>query len=89
MKKLLVFLLSLTLVFTLAACGGDSEGNNDNNDNDDTADFQYVKHFLMDNFRTLGSQFGVEYAEAFRYIGPPPDYASNIRGYTEQHAVSL
>ena len=33
MKKLLVFLLSLTLVFTLAACGGDTEGNNDNNDN--------------------------------------------------------
>lgn len=58
-------------------------------DDDDSADFQYVKHFLMDGFRVLGSQFGLEYAEAFRYIGPPPDYDENIRSYVERHAVSL
>ncbi|MGH8104552.1 MAG: PIG-L deacetylase family protein [bacterium] len=40
----------------------------------DTADFQYVKHFLMDDWRILGEKFGLGYAEAFRYIGPAPDY---------------
>ncbi|MBI3697216.1 MAG: PIG-L family deacetylase, partial [Acidobacteria bacterium] len=56
---------------------------------DDTANFQYVKHFLMDDFRTLGKQFGVEYAEVFRYIGPEPDYRQTIRKYVDEHAVAL
>jgi len=58
--------------------------------NDDaTADFQYVKHFLMDGWRSLGEQFGLPYAEAFRYIGPEPDYRQNLRAYLDQHAVPL
>ena len=32
----------------------------------------------MDDFRLLGQQFGLEYAEAFRYIGPEPSYVGNI-----------
>jgi LmbE family N-acetylglucosaminyl deacetylase len=56
-------------------------------DNDETADFQYVKHFLMDGWKALGQQFGVEYAEAFRYIGPEPNYRENIRKYVDEHAV--
>jgi LmbE family N-acetylglucosaminyl deacetylase len=48
-------------------------------DNNDSADFQYVKHYLMDDWRLLGERFGVKYAEAFRYIGPPADYDENIR----------
>jgi LmbE family N-acetylglucosaminyl deacetylase len=58
-------------------------------DNDDTANFAYVKHFLMDDFRVLGRQFNVEYAEAFRYIGPPPVYADNIMKYALANAVPL
>lgn len=58
-------------------------------DDDASADFNYVKHFLMDDFRILGERFGLGYAEAFRYIGPPPNYAENIRRYADQHAVAL
>lgn len=56
---------------------------------DETADVQYVKHFLMEDWRLLGKRFGLEYAEAFRYIGPPADYNANIRRYVDQHAVAL
>lgn len=57
-------------------------------DNDETANFQYVKHFIMDDFRTLGQQFGVEYAETFHYIGPEPDFRATVRRYVDEHAVS-
>ena len=56
---------------------------------DETANFAYVKHFLMDDFQLLGQQFGLEYAEAFRYIGPEPDYLGNIVKYADEHAVPL
>jgi LmbE family N-acetylglucosaminyl deacetylase len=58
-------------------------------DTDATANFQYVKQFLMDDWRLLGERFGVQYAEAFRYIGPTPNYRDNIRKYVDQHAVRL
>lgn len=58
--------------------------------NDDaSADFQYVKHFLMEDWKLLGKRFGLQYAEAFRYIGPPANYNANIRRYAAEHAVSL
>src|SRR5687768_6072759 len=56
---------------------------------DDTANFQYVKQFLMDDWKLLGERFGVQYAEAFRYIAPTPSYGDNIRKYVDQHAVRL
>ena len=56
---------------------------------DDTANFQYTKHFLMEDFRTLGRQFGLEYAETFRYIGPEPDYHPTIRKYVDDNAVPI
>lgn len=56
---------------------------------DASADFNYVKHFLMDDWHTLGQRFGLAYAEAFRYIGPEPDYDSNIRRYVDANAVPL
>jgi LmbE family N-acetylglucosaminyl deacetylase len=56
---------------------------------EDTANFQYVKHFLMEDWRLLGERFGLKYAEAFRYIGPQPNYRENVRKYVEQHAVRL
>ena len=58
-------------------------------DDDETANFQYVKHFLMDDWKLLGERFGLQYAEAFRYIGPAPNYGNNIRTYVNQHAVRL
>jgi hypothetical protein len=48
-----------------------------------------VKHFLMEDWRLLGAQFGLGYAEAFRYIGPPSDYDARIREYADTHAEPL
>jgi len=56
---------------------------------DETANFQYVKHFLMDDWKILGERFGIQYAEAFRYIGAQANYRGNVRKYVDQHAVRL
>jgi LmbE family N-acetylglucosaminyl deacetylase len=56
---------------------------------DSTANLQYVKHFLMEDWRLLGERFGLQYAEAFRYIGPEANYQANIRKYVDAHAVRL
>jgi LmbE family N-acetylglucosaminyl deacetylase len=57
---------------------------------DETADFGYVKHFLMEDWRRLGAMFGgLEYAEAFRYIGPEPNYQNEIMKYAKEHATAL
>jgi len=61
-------------------------------DDDDTANFNYVKHFMMGDNRVLGAQYGVEYAEAFHYIGPSgsgPNLRENRRKYIDTHAVPL
>jgi len=43
----------------------------------------------MDDFRALGKQFGVEYAETFRYIGPKPNFNAAVRHYVQEHSVAL
>jgi len=58
-------------------------------EDDETARFQYVKHFLMQDFHLLGQTFGVEYAEAFRYIGPEPVYEDRIRQAAMQQSVAV
>ena len=58
-------------------------------DTDDSANFHYVKHFLMEDWKRLGARFGLGYAEAFRYIGPGTQHSDEIRKYAEQHAVKL
>ncbi len=56
---------------------------------DDTANFQYVKRFLMEDFHLLGRRFGLDYAEAFRYIGPEPPYEERIRRAALEQAVAI
>lgn len=56
-------------------------------DSDESADLAYVKHFLMEDWKLLGGRFGLSYAEAFRYIGPPPNYTANIRAWVDRNAV--
>jgi LmbE family N-acetylglucosaminyl deacetylase len=56
---------------------------------DRTANYQYVKEFLLDDERALGKQHGLEYAEAFHYIGPGPGYAPKLEDYIRSHAVPL
>ncbi len=55
-------------------------------DSDASADFGYVKQFLMDDWKRMGALFGgLDYAEAFRYIGPEPNYQSEIMKYVDEH----
>lgn len=52
-------------------------------DDDETANRQYIKHLLLDidserlrgvpSDRELGRRFGLEWAEAFHYVGPRPN----------------
>jgi len=54
-------------------------------EDDITADRNYIKEFLLDQDRELGRQHGVEYAEAFHYIGPAKSL--RVDDYIRQHAV--
>ena len=53
---------------------------------DDTADRAYIKEFVLGRDRELGKKYGVEYAEAFHYIGPT---RSRLEEYIKQNAVPL
>jgi hypothetical protein len=55
-------------------------------DDDRAADRNYIRKFLLERDRTLGRQYGVQYAEAFHYIGPPH---SRVEDYVKQNAVPL
>jgi hypothetical protein len=59
--------------------------------NDDAAaDRNYIREFVLARNRELGKQYGVEYAEAFHYIGPGPGgRQSRLEEYIKQHAVPL
>jgi LmbE family N-acetylglucosaminyl deacetylase len=56
-------------------------------DDDDTADRNYIKEFLLARNRELGRKYGVEYAEAFHYIGPPR--SRRIEDYIRKEAMPL
>jgi len=56
-------------------------------DNDATADRNYIKEFLLARDRELGRKHGVDYAEAFHYIGPAS--SRQTEDYIREHAVPL
>ncbi|MFN0107094.1 MAG: hypothetical protein ACKV2U_33980, partial [Bryobacteraceae bacterium] len=58
-------------------------------DGDDvTADRNYIREFVMRRSRELGQKYGLEYAEAFHYIGPGA--GTNYRDdYIKKNAVPL
>jgi LmbE family N-acetylglucosaminyl deacetylase len=60
---------------------------------DATANRQYVKQFLLAGNRLLGERYGLEYAEAFHYVGPDAltvGYTREERDeYVQRHAVPL
>jgi hypothetical protein len=61
-------------------------------DDDITADRNYIKEFVLARSRELGKQYGVEYAEAFHYVGrgaSGADRDSRIDAFVQQHAVPL
>lgn len=63
---------------------------------DESANFNYVKHFVLDkdskalrgtrSDREVGQKYGLEWAEAYHYIGNTP---SNLPDYIERNAISL
>jgi LmbE family N-acetylglucosaminyl deacetylase len=55
-------------------------------DDDATANFEYVKQIVLQKDRELGRKYGLEYAEAFHYIGPPED---EVGKYVREHATPL
>jgi LmbE family N-acetylglucosaminyl deacetylase len=59
-------------------------------DGDDAAaDRAYIKEFVLARNRELGRQYGVEYAEAFHYIGPAASRSSRLEEYIQKNAVPL
>jgi LmbE family N-acetylglucosaminyl deacetylase len=58
-------------------------------DDDATADRNYIKEFLLTRRKDLGQQYGVQYAEAFHYIGSRPARRSAVDAYIDDHAVPL
>jgi LmbE family N-acetylglucosaminyl deacetylase len=56
-------------------------------DDDATADRNYIREFLLARNRELGRKYGVEYAEAFHYIGPSG--GRRVEDYVKEHAVPL
>jgi len=53
---------------------------------DDTANRQFIKHLVLKGDADLGQKYGLQYAEPFHYIGPPP---RTVDDYVRQHAVPL
>ncbi len=60
-------------------------------DDDVAADRNYIKEFLLARNRELGRRYGVEYAEAFHYVGPRPggSRGSSMEDYIKRNAVPL
>ncbi len=56
-------------------------------DGDSAADRNYIREFVLAGNRELGRRYGVEYAEAFHYIGPSAP--SRAGEYVNQHATPL
>jgi LmbE family N-acetylglucosaminyl deacetylase len=55
--------------------------------NDDaTANREYVRKFVLDRDAEIGKRFGLNYAEAYHYIGPGPN---KIEDYIKANAVKL
>lgn len=54
-----------------------------------TADRNYIKQFVLARRRALGQQHGMEYAEAFHYIGGRIGRRSAAEEYIEKNAAPL
>ncbi|MGC8793199.1 MAG: PIG-L deacetylase family protein [Bryobacteraceae bacterium] len=55
-------------------------------DDDLTASRRYIKEFVLARNREIGQRYGLEYAEAYHYVGPEP---SLVDDYVRRYAVPL
>ncbi|MFC1606716.1 PIG-L deacetylase family protein [Candidatus Latescibacterota bacterium] len=61
-------------------------------DDDHTANFHFIKQFLLEDEKELGRKYGFEYAQAFHYIGsklPPKGYTPTLNEYIEKNVKPL
>ena len=59
-------------------------------EDDATADRNYIKEFVLARNRELGKRYGVEYAEAFHYVGgTQATRSSGVDDYIRKNAVPL
>jgi LmbE family N-acetylglucosaminyl deacetylase len=59
-------------------------------DDEATADRNYIKEFVLTRNRELGKRYGVEYAEAFHYVGgTQATRGSGVDEYIRKNAVPL
>ena len=55
-------------------------------DDDDTANREYIRNFVLDRDREIGAKFGLQFAEAYHYIGPA---SAKVDEYVKRNAVRL
>ncbi|GAH62061.1 unnamed protein product, partial [marine sediment metagenome] len=53
---------------------------------DQTANFNYVKEFVLDHDKINGEKYGLAWAECFHYVGPSP---SKLDEYIRKNTVSI
>ncbi len=56
---------------------------------DETADREYVRHFLIDEYRELGKKHGLEYAETFYYVDQRSHGKSKVDTFIEKNTEKL
>jgi len=55
-------------------------------DDEQTANFNYIKEFVLDHDKINGEKYGLDWAECFHYIGPTP---SKLNEYIQKNSVSI
>jgi LmbE family N-acetylglucosaminyl deacetylase len=58
--------------------------------NDDrTADREYIRHFLLDNYRDFAKPHNLQYAERFYYVDDRPPSRTKVDDYVARNAVHV
>lgn len=55
-------------------------------DDDKAANYNYIKEFVLDLDKKTGQKYGLDWAEAYHYIGPAP---SPLDEYIRKNAISI
>jgi hypothetical protein len=56
---------------------------------DRTADREYVRYFLLDDYRQYGKQYNLQWGERFYYVDERPPARSRIDKYVEKNAIRI
>jgi LmbE family N-acetylglucosaminyl deacetylase len=58
-------------------------------DDDRAADREYIRHFLLDDYRSFGRPHNLQYAERFYYIDDRPPNRTKVDEYVAKNAVQI